>query len=78
MNQQGGFSAEENALILIEEDGLLESGKVYMFATKTGGAGAWQTLVPEFGDLHMGNGVQQVDVVQKFEKAVKERIRCQP
>ncbi|MBV9787095.1 MAG: hypothetical protein JOZ51_02900 [Chloroflexi bacterium] len=78
VNQQGGFSAEENAMILIEEDKLLETGKVYMFATRTGGDGAWQTLVPEFGDLHMGNGVQQVDVVQKFEKAVKEQVKYQP
>lgn len=78
VNQQGGFSAEENALILIEEDGLLETGKVYMFATKTGGDGAWQTLVPEFGDLHIGNSAQQADLVQKFEKAVKEQIKYQP
>lgn len=78
VNQQGGFSADENALILIEEDGLLETGKVYLFATKTGGDGAWQTLVPEFGDLHMGNGAQQAELVQKFEKAVKEQIKYQP
>jgi hypothetical protein len=78
VNQQGGFSAAENALILMEEDSLLEAGKTYLFATRTGGNGSWHTLVPEFGDLRIGNGQQQAELVQKFEKAAKEQIKYQP
>ena len=78
VNQQGGFSAEENALILMEQDGLLEAGKTYLFATRTGGNGSWHTLVPEFGDLRIGNGQEQAALVQKFEQAAKEQIKYQP
>jgi hypothetical protein len=78
VNQQGGFSAEENALVVVEEDGLLQAGKTYMFATRTGGDGSWHTLVPGYGNVEIGPGVQQVDLVQKFEKAVKEQIKYQP
>jgi hypothetical protein len=78
VNQQGGFSAEENALVVVEEDGLLEAGKTYMFATRTGGDGTWHTLVPRYGNVEIGAGIQQADLVQKFEKAVKEQIKYQP
>lgn len=78
VNQQGGFSEEDNAVILMENDQLLEPGTTYLFATRASEGGQWHTLVPGFGDLRIGSEQEQAALVQKFEKALREQIAYQP
>lgn len=78
VNQQGGFSEAENALIIMENDALLTPGNTYLFATRTGGEGRWHTLVPGFGDIQIKNDTDRDALVKKLQQAIKEQIAYQP
>lgn len=78
VNQQGGFNADENTMVLLENDPLLEPGKTYMFATKVDGDGAWHTAVPVYGNAKIKDEQERKAVTDKLEKAKKEQIQYQP
>lgn len=78
VNQQGGFNADENTMVLLENDPLLEPGKTYLFATKVDGDGAWHTAVPVYGNAKIKDEKEHKTLIDKLEKAKKEQIQYKP
>jgi hypothetical protein len=74
VNQQGGVDEEKNALMLVNDDPLLEPGQMYLFAAKVGGNGDWYTVVPKFGDIAIKNNLAQVHLTNEFEDAFRTEI----
>lgn len=79
VNQQGGSDAEkDNKLILMENDKMIEPGKVYLFATCYNDAEKWHTLIPAYGDIVLDNDNIKKESVEKYKKAFKEQIKFNP
>lgn len=64
--QEGGWSVEEGRTILVAGDELLEIGRTYLFATRTGGGGEWHTLVPIYGKLPVGDRLERERLIERF------------
>ncbi|WP_155826804.1 hypothetical protein [Jongsikchunia kroppenstedtii] len=57
VNQQGGHDNVRRALVVVNGDEPLVTGKHYLFATKYLPAENWYTLVPNFGDRPLDDNV---------------------
>jgi hypothetical protein len=78
VNQQAGFSKERNAVILLEDQPLLQAGETYLFSTRVDGDGKWHTFVPGYGGVQVKNGQEHAALVEKFEKAKKDQVPYKP
>jgi hypothetical protein len=72
VTQQGGFNPEERAIILVEEDALLEPGKTYLLATKADGK--LHVTVPKYGKLAITSASEEAALVRQYEQATREQI----
>jgi hypothetical protein len=80
VNQDGGFNEDENTVILMQGDQLLKAGDTYLLVTKgalrRNGNGKpkvlWHTLVPVYGDVPIANEAERVEIVEKFQRALRE------
>lgn len=79
VNQQGGYdSGNDKKLVLMENDKMIEPGKVYLFATRYNVDENWYTLIPEYGDKVLDNDTKKKEAVGKYKKAVNEQIEFNP
>jgi hypothetical protein len=81
VNQQGGYHAESNTLVLFDGDSLLETDGTYLFATRTNSERGWRTLVPRYGDLPLAEVAttgQVSDVDARWQRAVRTQIPFRP
>jgi len=77
VGQEGGFSIEQNAMLLMDNDKLLAPGKEYLFVTKADSRG-WHTLVPGYGDIPIGASRQRRAITDKFKEAYAKEIPYDP
>jgi len=79
VNQQGGYEGgNDKKLVLMENDKMIEPGKVYLFATRYNVAEKWYTLIPEYGDKELDNDTKKKEAVVKYKKAVNEQAEFNP
>jgi hypothetical protein len=81
VNQQGGYQAESNTLVLSDGDSLLEADGTYLFATRTNTGYGWRTLVPRYGDLRLDEvttAAEVSDVDARWQRAVRTQIPFRP
>lgn len=72
VEQQGGFDEEDNAIILVENDPLLQPEQTYLFASKRNGD--VHTIVPGYGDVPVRDVQGRAQVIQTFTQALREQI----
>jgi hypothetical protein len=77
VGQEGGFSIEQNTMLLMGDDMLLAAGNEYLFVTKADSRG-WHTLVPSYGDLPVGASRQRRAITDKFREAYAQEIPYDP
>jgi len=76
VNQLGG--KEDKKIVLVENDKMIEPGKVYLFATRYNEAENWHTLIPTYGDIALDNDTKKKESVEKYKKAYKEQVEFSP
>lgn len=72
--QEGGYDAEEGALVLTNNDPLLEVGKEYLFVTRMDKANGWYRPIPLYGDLLLEDVQQKREITDGFRQAVAQQI----
>lgn len=70
VNQEGGYL--NNTLYVMENDVLLETGKIYLFATRYNESEKFYTLVPVHGKVKIDTDKKIKDFSDRFTKAFKE------
>lgn len=79
VNQQGGNEGgKDKKIVLMENDKMIEPGKVYLFATRYNAAEKWHTLIPAYGDIALDNDTKKKESVEKYKKAFKEQVEFNP
>lgn len=74
VNQHGGRN-EDGQFVLLEEDPLFESGKVYLINSNKDQQRGWQQVVAQpFGKVKTKSSQHKAKVVKKFEAAKQSQI----
>lgn len=78
VRQDGGFDADEQALILVQNDPLLEVGRTYLFATYHPPGADWHAPLVGYGDVPIRDERERAALVSKFTAAVRAEIPVAP
>lgn len=80
INQEGGYDAERNSLLLMDGDSMLETGRVYVLAGRYSDQYGWYTTIAEVGTVDVtdlrGPDVEQVK--RRYHEAVREQTPFAP
>jgi hypothetical protein len=71
--QTGGYLPGGAELRLMEGDQLLESGRTYLFATRTDAEGR-RLLVPQFGDVRVQSPAHETELRERFTAASRSPL----
>jgi hypothetical protein len=74
VNQQGGYVAERNELVLMVNDSLLEPGGSYLFATRLNPETGWHTVMPGYGDIMVRSDQDRDALRARFTTARDRQI----
>lgn len=77
VNQQGGID-ERGDTVVVDGDPLLESGRTYLFASRTNETTGWHTLIPRYGILRADAAPAQANLVERFEAAQAAEVSYAP
>ncbi len=77
VSQQGGMD-ERGDTVVVDGDALLQSGRTYLFATRTNEATGWHTLIPHYGILPADATHAQANLIERFQEARAAEVQYSP